>query len=29
MTVSWILTIPASMMLAGATFLILKIALNL
>jgi len=29
MAVSWILTIPASLLLAGATFLILKIGLNL
>jgi PiT family inorganic phosphate transporter len=29
MAVSWILTIPASMLLAGAAFLILKFALNL
>jgi PiT family inorganic phosphate transporter len=29
MAVSWILTIPASLLIAGATFLILKIGLNL
>ena len=29
MTVSWILTIPASLLLAGVTFIILKIGLNL